>query len=41
MGVFYRRARSRADAGDVGQAIVSDGFVDVGLEPDKIRGGAF
>ena len=39
--VFYLRARSQADAGNVGEAIVSDRFADVGLEPDDIRGGAF
>jgi hypothetical protein len=39
--VFYLRARSRAYASDAGQAIVADGFADVGLEPDEIRGGAY
>ena len=39
--VFYIRACSRADAGDVGPAIVSDGFAEAGLEADEIRGGAF
>ena len=39
--VFYLRARSRADAGNAGQAIVSDAFADVGLEADEIRGGAY
>jgi hypothetical protein len=35
--VFYLRARSQADASDVGQAIVSDGFAEAGLEADEIR----
>jgi hypothetical protein len=39
--VFYLRARTRADAGDAGQAIVANGFADAGLEADEIRGGAF